>query len=192
MQAEIETLEHIEGGWLLRFRSSSWATWTATKEKLKVLIDYPERYWDEDALDGKGAWFIEEEALARIGHLFRNYTLCRWLAEEEERQQHAQEAARRAEARAKAQEAARKRAEEYARQEAAKQQADRTLTPTNYHEAFTLLRLPESSPPTRIKEAYHQLALKHHPDLGGAHLMMVALNRAYELALAYAKASPAA
>jgi hypothetical protein len=174
MQAEIETLEHTEGGWLLRFRSRSRATWTATKEKLKVLIDYPGRYWDDDALDGKGAWFIEEKALGRISHLFSNYSFCRWVAEEAERQR-----------------VAARQAEERRRREA-EEQAGRVAIPLDYHQAFTLLRLPESAPVKRIQEQYRQLALKHHPDLGGAHLAMVALNAAYRLALAYAEANTAA
>jgi hypothetical protein len=64
--------------------------------------------------------------------------------------------------------------------------------PVDYHQAFTLLRLPESSPVKRIQEQYRHLALSHHPDLGGAHLAMVALNAAYQLALRHAKATSSA
>lgn len=55
-----------------------------------------------------------------------------------------------------------------------------------------LLGLPEPSPRRRIQEVYRQLALKHHPDHGGSHQIMVAINAAYQLALRYVKATPAA
>ena len=64
--------------------------------------------------------------------------------------------------------------------------------PTNDHQEFTLLRVPESALVKRIQEAYRQVALQQHPDCGGAHLLMVALNRASALALASAKANTAA
>src|SRR5690242_13229014 len=70
MQAEIELLEHLTGGgWWLRFRSRSTPTFQATKEQLKALIAYPDRLWVPEACDGRGAWYIEEQALAEIGHL---------------------------------------------------------------------------------------------------------------------------
>ena len=78
MQAEIDVLEHLDGGgWWLRFRSRSTPTFQATKEQLKTLVAYPDRLWVPEACDGRGAWYIEERALAEIGHLFSNYPLLR-------------------------------------------------------------------------------------------------------------------
>ena len=183
MQAEIETLEHVTGGgWWLRFRSRSTPTFVATREKLKAHIPYPDRLWVPEACNGRGAWFIEEQSLAKLAHLFSNYHFCRWLAEEAERER----------ARATQAEADRRRREEEEAQRQRQQQSAPVLVPTNHHQAFILLGLPESSPRRHIQEAYRQLALKHHPDHGGSHQMMVAINSAYQLALRYAKATPAA
>ena len=182
MQAEIELLEHLTGGgWWLRFRSRSTPTFEATKEQLKTLIAYPDRVWVPEAYGGRGAWYIEEQSLAQLAHLFSNYSLMRWWAEEGERLR-----ARAAQAEAER----RQRAEEAQRQR--QQQTAPALIPTNHNQAFALLGLPESSPVKRIQEQYRQLALKHHPDHGGSHQVMVAVNAAYRLALRYAKATPAA
>lgn len=143
-----------------------------------------EHYWDRDALFGRGAWFVEEDALAVIAPLFSNYAVMRWLAEQAVWEQ--QEAAAQ-------EEAQRRREEERPRQEAERgHRASQTSLLVDYHDAFTLLRLPESAPVRRISAAYHHLALKHHPDLGGTHQMMVALNRAFVLAREYAQAHQAA
>ena len=181
MHADIETLEHLDGGgWWLRFRSRSTPTFQATKEQLKTLIAYPDRLWVPEAYGGRGAWYIEERALAQIGHLFSNYTLMRWWAEEGERLR-----AQAAHAEAERQ---RREAEQHRRQ----QQTMPLRPPTTYQQAFTLLGLPVSASRRRIQRAYRQLAHQHHPDHGGSHQMMVALNAAYQLALAHAQAHPAA
>ena len=172
-------MEHLDGGgWWLRFRSRSTPTFLATKERLKTLIAYPDRLWVPEACDGRGAWYIEERALAQIGHLFSNYHLMRWWAEEAERLR----------ARAAQAEAARQRREAEQRQ----RQAMPLRPPTTYQQAFTLLGLPVSASRRRIQRAYRQLAQQQHPDHGGSHQGMVALNAAYQLALAYAQAHPAA
>lgn len=180
MQAELELLEHLEGGgWWLRFRSRSTPTFLATKEHLKTLLAYPDRLWVPEAYGGRGAWFIEEQALAQVGHLFSNYSLLRWWAEEGERRR----------AQAAQAEAERRQREAEQRQ---RQQATPLRPPTTAQQAFTLLGLPMSASRRRILRAYRQLAQQHHPDHGGSHQMMVALNAAYQLALAYAQANPAA
>ena len=137
MQAEIEFLEHLDGGgWWLRFRSRSTPTFQATKEQIKTLIAYPDRLWVPEAYGGRGAWFIEERALAQIGHLFSNYALLRWWAEEAERLRvHAAQA-----------EAARQRREAEQRQ-----QAMPLRPPTTYQQAFTLLGLPVSASRRRME-----------------------------------------
>jgi hypothetical protein len=71
MQAELELLEHLEGGgWWLHFRSRSTPTFQATKEQLKTLIAYPDRLWVPEACNGRGAEYIEEQSLAKLAHLF--------------------------------------------------------------------------------------------------------------------------
>ena len=133
-----------------------------------------------EACDGRGAWYIEEQALAQVGYLFSNYALMRWWAEEAERLR----------VRAARAETVRQRRE--AEQHQRQRQAMPQRPPTTYQQAFTLLGLPESSPRRRIQAAYRQLALKHHPDHGGSHQIMVAINVAYQLALRYARSTTAA
>ncbi len=53
-------------------------------------------------------------------------------------------------------------------------------------EAFTVLGLVPGATAQDIKKAFKQKALVTHPDLGGKHIDMVALNKAKEVALEYA------
>ena len=107
-----------------------------------------------------------------IGHLFSNYHLMRWWAEEGARLR----------AQAAQAEAERQR----------QQQATLLRPPTTYQQAFTLLGLPVSASRRRMQRTYRQLAQQHHPDHGGSHHLMAAQSVAYHLALRYAKANPAA
>ena len=104
----------------------------------------------------------------------------RWWAEEAER------------LRAQAAQAEAERQRREAEQRQQQQQTIPLRLPTTYQQAFLLLGLPVSASRRRIQRAYRQLALQHHPDHGGSHQGMVALNAAYQLALAYAQANPAA
>jgi DnaJ domain len=145
-----------------------------------TLIAYPDRLWVPEACDGRGAWYIEEQSLAKLARLFSNYSLMRWWAEEAER------------LRAQAAQAEAERQRHEAEQRQRKPQAMPLRPPTTYQQAFALLGLPVSASRRRIQRAYRQLALHAHPDHGGSHQGMVALNAAYQLALAYAQANPAA
>jgi hypothetical protein len=57
------------------------------------------------------------------------------------------------------------------------------------HEAFALLGLAPGATVQEIKKAFKAKALVTHPDLGGKHTDMVALNKAKETCLEYAQAS---
>lgn len=186
MQAEIEILEKTEGGWWLRCRASP-ATMLAVKDRLKATLRPTERFWDPDALGGRGAWFIEEEALEKIAPLFGNYAGARWMAEQTARERQKAIAQARKETRHQRMEKERKR-----HQAAWWRVVTQASVPADAQQAFTLLGLPVSSSVECIRAAYHRLALQRHPDRGGSHRAMVALNRAYRMALASARAHTAA
>ena len=48
---------------------------------------------------------------------------------------------------------------------------------------YDLLQVSPDATPTEIKRAFHQLALKQHPDKGGDAETFAKLNNAYECAL---------
>ena len=186
MQAEIELLEKTEGGWWLRCCASP-ATMLAVKAQLKAMLRPTEQSWDPNGLGGRGAWFIEEEALEKIAPLFSNYAGARWMAEQAVRERQEAIAQTRRETRQQRMEKERKR-----HQAAWWHLATQASVPADVQQAFTLLGLPAFSSVERVREAYHRLALQRHPDRGGSHRAMVALNRAYRMALAHARAHTAA
>lgn len=51
--------------------------------------------------------------------------------------------------------------------------------------ALEILQLPKLINKKNIKEQYHYLAKKNHPDTGGDALRMEQLNHAYKLLIAY-------
>lgn len=63
-----------------------------------------------------------------------------------------------------------------------------TMVSREVHEAFALLGLEPGASIEQVKQAFKAKALQHHPDLHGpqAHQAMVNLNKAREIALAYA------
>jgi tetratricopeptide (TPR) repeat protein len=96
-----------------------------------------------------------------------------------------------------AQERQRKRTQDRAQREHQKQQEQRkrqqrkathqtVKQPRTVAEAYQLLRLRPPATRNDIKRAYRAQAQVAHPDHGGSHAAMVALNAAYELALASA------
>lgn len=46
---------------------------------------------------------------------------------------------------------------------------------------YATLELPETASAEEIKSAYRRLSKKHHPDRGGSHIKMAAINKAYEI-----------
>jgi hypothetical protein len=57
------------------------------------------------------------------------------------------------------------------------------LAPRHVRDAFTALALRCDASPDEVKAAYRALAKKRHPDTGGSHAAMLALNAAYVCAL---------
>ncbi|WP_028841433.1 J domain-containing protein [Thermodesulfobacterium hveragerdense] len=52
-------------------------------------------------------------------------------------------------------------------------------------EARRILNLPKKTTRREIKEAYHRLVKKHHPDVGGDNSTIKKLNEAYTLLMEY-------
>lgn len=59
--------------------------------------------------------------------------------------------------------------------------------PLRVKQAFEKLGLPTTATEAELKLAYRKLARQHHPDAGGNHAEMVAINRAYEAVQDYIK-----
>jgi hypothetical protein len=186
MQAEIETLERTAGGWWLRFCAAP-DIMLAVKARVNATLHPLERFWDRNALGGRGAWFVQEEALEKIAPLFSNYAGARWMAEQAVRERREVAARMREESRYR-----RAEKERQHHQAAWWRMVTQARMPTDAEASFTLLGLPATASVGRIRAAYHRLALQCHPDRGGSHRAMVALNRAYHLALAHARANAAA
>lgn len=61
------------------------------------------------------------------------------------------------------------------------------LIPLQVEQAFSVLHLRPTAPPWVVQAVYRVLAKRSHPDAGGSHEAMKALNLAYEQALAWAE-----
>ena len=169
--AELDILWRITDDWyVLRFRAPG----TAFQATLAEVKDLPAwmRRWDRELLNGHGAWWISASGLAQLARLFRNYATLRAQAD-----------------------AAYAQWREEARAQEARQQARQTRRrglPRQVAAAYRVLDLQPSASLTDIKQAYRGLAQVLHPDHGGKHTAMVALNAAYQIALAFAEAHSAA
>lgn len=164
MQAKLTVLIWDDDGWLMRFYASDTDIFQATLAHMKALALY-ERFWDPEACAGKGAWWIAPAALARLAPFFSNYHQMRCEAEWE-----------------------RAEAEREREQEARRSQEQQWRLPAQEARAFALLSVSPFATLAQVQTAYRTLALRHHPDWGGTHEQMVALNLAYEVACAFARA----
>jgi flagellar biosynthesis GTPase FlhF len=201
-------LEFADQGWHVRWRTPDTAEFEATREAFKDILSIRDRYWDPDAFEGRGGWWVAYGALGQVGHLFENYQEARdalerehWqryeqqLREARERFAHEQERGPREEfARQQQQERAererrrreqadeeRRRADEQQRKTPKREEVK---LPKTLEEALAVLHLSPPITASAIRRAYRAQALKCHPDRGGSHAAMVEINAAYEIALA--------
>jgi DnaJ domain len=185
-------LQFADQGWHVRWRSASSEEFAATKEAFKATLDSRDRYWDPDAFDGRGGWWVAYSALAEVGHLFSNYQVVREKLERQhwqrfERQKHeARErfARQEQERRRREQEAEAPRQQKKAKEERQAASRESVTLPKTLEEALALLHLRPPVTPDEIKRAYRAQALRTHPDKGGSHAAMVCINAAYQVALA--------
>jgi len=95
-------LEYASEGWHIRWRTFDTAEFKATRGAFKNTLSFGERYWDQEAFEGKGGWWVAYGALAQVGHLFNNYQEMRdqleaqywrdyWRQQQEERERFTRE-----------------------------------------------------------------------------------------------------
>lgn len=192
-------LQFADQGWHVRWRTSDRAEFEATREAFKNILSRRDRYWDPEAFDGKGGWWVAYGALAEVGHLFENYQTLRdqleqpyWIQFEREKQQARERFVREEELRkARERETTQQQKQQQKRQQKkAKQQKESqpqrqdVKLPRTFEEALAALHLSPPVTADDVKRAYRTQAFRAHPDHGGSHAAMVRINAAYELALA--------
>jgi len=191
-------LRYVDDGWLVRWRSSSSEEFAATREAFKAILPLWDRYWDPDAFDGKGGWWVRYSVLDQVSHLFENYWEVRGPLEQQH-QLHFEQKQRAARAQRIREETLRRMREHGAagRQRSQRQRKkpeqqktrpqpkrEEVQLPKTVAEAFKILHLTPPVTASDVKRAYRQQARQCHPDHGGSHAAMVGVNAAYELALA--------
>lgn len=196
-------LQFADQGWHVRWRTPDREEFEATREAFKNILSMRDRYWDQEAFDGKGGWWVAYGALAEVGHLFENYQTLRdqleqpyWQEFEQQKKEaherfaHEQELERlRREQETKQQRQKRREQREKRQQKKAEEQRkapnrEEATLPKTFEEALALLHLTAPVMASDIKRAYRTQAFHAHPDRGGSHAAMVTINAAYELALA--------
>ena len=163
-------LQFADQGWHVRWRTPDAEEFEATRRAFKDILSLHDHYWDPEAFNGKGAWWVAYGALDSVGHLFQNYQTLRdqleqpyWQQFEQQRQQRQQKKAQQ-------------------RKEPQPKREDVKL-PRTIEEALAALHLTPPVTASDIKRAYRIQAFKSHPDHGGSHAAMLRINAAYELAL---------
>ena len=196
-------LQFADQGWHARWRTPDREEFEATREAFKNILSMRDRYWDPEAFDGKGGWWVSYGALASVGHLFENYQTLRDQLEQPYWQQFEQQKKEARERFAREQELERRRREQETEQQRQKRREQRekrqqkkaeeqrktpnreeATLPKTFEEALALLHLTAPVTASDIKRAYRAQAFLAHPDRGGSHATMVTINAAYELALA--------
>ena len=194
-------LQYTDDGWLVRWRSSSSEEFGATREAFKAILPLLERYWDPEAFDGKGGWWVYHGSLDQVSHLFSNY----WDVQgplEQQHQLHFEQMQRVAREQRIREEALRRMREHgtSGRQKSLRQRKkpgqqkarpqpkpqpkrEEVKLPQTMAEALRVLKLTAPVTASDVKRAYREQARKCHPDHGGSHAAMVNVNAAYELAL---------
>ena len=188
-------LQFADQGWHVRWRTPDTEEFEATRRAFKDILSLRDHYWDPEAFNGKGGWWVAYGALDSVGHLFQNYQLLRDQLEQPYWQQFERQ---RQEARvrfAREQEWVRETAQQqWLRQQRQQKKAlqrkepqpkcEDVKLPRTDEEALAILHLTPPVTASDIKRAYRTQAFKSHPDRGGSHAAMVKINAAYELALA--------
>jgi FtsZ-interacting cell division protein YlmF len=187
-------LQFADQGWHVRWRTPDREEFEATRGAFKNILSMRDRYWDPEAFDGKGGWWVSYGALASVGRLFENYRTLRDQLEQpywqqfEQQKKEARERHRREQETEQQRQKRREQREKRQQKKAEKQRKTRNreevTLPKTFEEALALLHLTAPVTASEIKRAYHAQAFHAHPDRGGSHAAMVTINAAYELALA--------
>jgi hypothetical protein len=183
-------LQFADQGWHVRWRTSDTEEFEATRRAFKDTLSLRDYYWDPEAFNGKGGWWIAYGALDSVGHLFQNYRLLRhqleqpyWQQFERQRQEARERFVREQEWQRETAQQQRQQKKARRRKEPQPKREDVKL-PRTVEEALAILLLTPPVTASDIKRAYRTQTFKSHPDRGGSHAAMVKINAAYELALA--------
>jgi hypothetical protein len=204
-------LKFANQGWHVRWNTPDKEEFAEIKEAFKDTLSLRDRYWDSEAFNKKGGWWVAYGALHQVSHLFTNYQEARdeqeqpywqqfkqqqkearehFIIEEMARRQHEQKEAHQQQKRQQKKDTKqeRQRAAKQERQKAEQQREaksrEEVRLPKTVNEAFALLHLKAPTTASEIKRAYHIQAMRCHPDHGGSHAAMISINAAYEIALA--------
>lgn len=191
-------LQFADQGWHVRWRTPDTEEFEVTRQAFKDILSLHDYYWDSEAFNGKGGWWVAYGVLDSVGHLFQNYQILReqleqpyWQQFEQQRQVARERFAREQEREARERETAQQQRQRHQRQQKKAQQRkepqpkrEDVKLPRTIEEALSILHLTPPVTASDIKRAYRIQAFKSHPDRGGSHAAMVKINAAYELALA--------
>lgn len=162
----IGALDYLEsfpqGGFMLRF-SANLSNWERVKDAIKALPT-ADRFWNSRALGGRGAWWISDEGLERIKHLFVNYEEMRERADDKARHEQRQQENQRD-----------------SRQEYSYRQRTASSGPMTRADAFATLFLLPGAPKEVALAVHRALAKMYHPDLGGDLEKMKQINVAWDV-----------
>jgi hypothetical protein len=187
-------LQFADQGWHVRWHTPDTEEFEATRRAFKDTLSLRDHYWDPEAFNGKGGWWVAYGALDSVGYLFHNYQLLRdqleqpyWQQFERQRQGARERFAREQE---RERETAQQQRQRHQRQQKKAQQRkephpkrEEVKLPRTVEEALAILHLTPPITASEIKRAYRTQAFQSHPDRGGSHAAMVKINAAYELAL---------
>jgi hypothetical protein len=172
-------LKFADSGWHVLWRTPSTKVFWIVLEEFKDLLDLTERYWDPEAFDENGGWWVAYGALGKVGHLFSNYEEQLRRARERFAREQEQERARET---SSAQKGAGDQTKQQNKPQKREEEREEIKLPRTSQEAFAILALVPPVSLADVKRAYRAKALKCHPDRGGSHAQMVVINAAFELA----------
>lgn len=180
-------------GYLLKWYAEESTDWQYVLEEIK---DLP--LWDRQYFPDEKCWWIDESAVEKISPLFANADLY-FKATSKPDKDTGEMARLRSEVdmlqqmvrslQATNAEKTKLLAKAYEDMEWLKRKAANAspAVPKTTVQSFTELYLLPSAPLSVVKASFKTLAQVYHPDHGGNHQKMVALNAAYALALKYAQ-----
>jgi hypothetical protein len=184
-ELRITRIQCVDGWWELSFTADP-ETFARTVDAIKAL-PLLDRRWDPRNPRGR-CWLISSEGMRRLA---ATTPLLHTLMEHARRTQAEAEQERIRQRQRQQEEARRRQQEEQARwREQYRTSGDpfsyrantnSNSVPANISQALATLYLTAGAPLSVIKAAYKALAVEHHPDHGGSHERMKAINVAYDL-----------
>ena len=180
-------LQFADQGWHVRWRTPDTEEFEVTRQAFKDILSLHDYYWDPEAFNGKGGWWVAYGALDSVGHLFHNYHTLRdqleqtyWQQFERQRQEARERFAREQEREARERETAQQQKQRQQPQQKKEKQRkepqprrQEVKLPRTVEEALAILHLTPPFTVSDIKRAYRPQAFKSRPGRGGRHAAMV-------------------